>query len=283
MSSPPHNLLALLHPAPASGTSASFRPRLAIVIPAFNEERNLERVLLEVQALATAQPAWEMIPVVVNDGSTDATPSLLANLAPRFGVHYVTLPVNLGIGRAVQTGFRHALALGADAVVQLDGDGQHPAPEIPRLLAPIAAGEAEVSIGSRYVPDAGGNVSSRMRELGTAFFSALIRVLVGLRVRDTTSGFRAYARRSAEFIADHYPDDYPEVEVLVPLARRGFRVREVPVTMRARAGGRSSLTPGRSLYYMLKVAFAAVIDSLRPGHPDPDEARARIAHGRRGG
>jgi glycosyltransferase involved in cell wall biosynthesis len=239
-------------------------PRIAVVIPVFNEEKNIESVLGELAQLRRARPRWEIVPVFVNDGSTDRTATVLDALAPLFQARVITLPLNLGIGRAVQTGFQWAVRWGADVTLQLDGDGQHPALEIPKIVCPVLAQATDVAVGSRYVSGAGGMVSSRLRRIGTAFFSVLLRVVAGVRVADTTSGFRAFSPEATDFLAKRYPDDYPEVQTYVPLARSGFSIREVAVTMRYRAGGSSSITPIRSLYYMLKVAFATLIDRVRP-------------------
>jgi len=240
------------------------KPRVAIVIPAFNEEKNIAHVLLEIQSLRKLKPEWLFLPIVVNDGSTDRTEMVLEEAAPDCDACFVSLPINLGIGRAVQTGFRMAVRWGADVTLQLDGDGQHPASQIPDVVKPILDGHSEVVVGSRYVKGAGGNVSSSLRQAGTWFFSRLLRTLVGVRIEDTTSGFRAFNFEAADFLARYYPDDYPEVQAYVPLARKGFRISEVPVTMRPRAKGRSSITPIRSIYYMVKVAFATTIDRVRP-------------------
>jgi glycosyltransferase involved in cell wall biosynthesis len=249
------------------------RPKIAVVIPAFNEERNIEKVLADVQALRRERRSWEVLSIVVNDGSTDATERVLETIAARYGARYISLPQNIGIGGAVQTGFRSAVRWGADVTLQLDGDGQHPAAGIPAIVEPVLARKADVVVGSRYVEGAGGNVSTSFRQAGTRFFSWLLRCLAGVRVRDATSGFRAFGAEAAEFIARDYPDDYPEVEAYVPLARRRFSILEVPVTMRPRRGGASSITPFRSAYYMVKVAFATFIQTIRPLPPrrkDPD-------------
>jgi glycosyltransferase involved in cell wall biosynthesis len=253
-------------------------PRIAIVIPAFNEERNIEQVLIEVNKLRAHRPRWDILPIVVNDGSTDQTGRILERVSRKYRARAIQLPLNLGIGRAVQAGFRLAVHWGADVTLQLDGDGQHPAEQIPALAAPILAGMSDVVVGSRYIHGAGGNVSSTLRQGGTLIFSKLLRFLVGVRVNDATSGFRAFNHDAADFIARYYPDDYPEVEAYVPLARQDFQIREVAVKMRARAHGRSSITFLQSFYYMLKVAFAATIGLIRPlpprRHlPQPLEAR----------
>jgi glycosyltransferase involved in cell wall biosynthesis len=242
-------------------------PKVAVVIPAYNEEHNIESVLREIQKLQAAHPKWEILPIVVNDGSTDQTEHVLNQISEKYGARVIHLPVNLGIGRAVQSGIRFAVQWGADAALQLDGDGQHPADQIPAIIEPILTQTADVVVGSRYVKGAGGNVSNHFRQAGTMFFSALLKILTGVRVYDTTSGFRAFNRDSADFIARYYPDDYPEVEAYVPLARKKFSIIEVPVSMRPRAGGHSSITPVLSVYYMIKVAFATIIDAVRPLPP----------------
>jgi glycosyltransferase involved in cell wall biosynthesis len=264
-----------LYQRTATGAGASSRrlrlvdtetklPRIAIVIPAFNEEKNIESVLIDIRALQINHTEWEIIPIVVNDGSTDGTEELLKQLAPRYGMYIVNLPLNVGIGCTVQAGFQFAQLWFPDVTLQLDGDGQHPASQIPQVIQPILSGDADVVVGSRYVKGAGGNVSSSLRQVGTKFFSILLKVLVGIKIEDVTSGFRAFNSEAAQFISKVYPDDYPEVETFVPLARREFRIAEVPVTMRTRSAGTSSITPIRSLYYMIKVMFATTLDVLRP-------------------
>lgn len=243
------------------------RTKVAIVIPCYNEERNIEKVLLEINALRLARPDWEVLPVIVDDGSTDGTAELLNRIAFRYGAAVLSMPINVGIGGAVQAGFRYAVKWGADVSLQLDGDGQHPASEVPAIVDPLLSHKADVIVGSRYLPGASGNVSTNLRFAGTWCFSRLLQLLLGIRIHDTTSGFRAFNADASDFIARYYPDDYPEVEAYVPLARRGFQILEVPVRMRPRNGGSSSITPLRSVYYMIKVAFATVMDVFRPLPP----------------
>jgi glycosyltransferase involved in cell wall biosynthesis len=242
----------------------SRRPKIAVLIPAYNEEKNIETVLMEIQRLRAIRPRWEIASIVVNDGSRDRTGEVLSRIAPKYGAFVIHLPLNLGIGCAVQTGFKYAVRWGADVALQLDGDGPHPASQIPAIICPILAKKADVVVGSRYVDGAGGNVSSKLRQTGTIFFSNLLRLLVRIRVKDTTSGFRAFSSEATAYLARYYPDDYPEVEAYVPLARKNFTILEVPVTMRSRSGGRSSITPLRSIYYMIKVGFATMIGLVRP-------------------
>jgi len=238
--------------------------KIAVLIPAYNESKNIERVLREVHGLRETQPDWEILPIVVNDGSKDQTEEVLSRIARQYGAYAIHLPLNLGIGRAVQTGLMHAQIWGAEIALQLDGDGQHPADQIPAIVAPILERKTDVTVGSRYVSGAGGNVSSHVRQLGTLFFSALLKILVGVEITDTTSGFRAFNREAIEYLVQCYPDDYPEVEAYVLLARKNFKMLEIPVTMRQRIQGKSSITPIRCAYYMIKVAFAAMIGLVRP-------------------
>lgn len=260
--------------------AAAKRPIVGVVIPAFNEEANIEKVLARLMVLQEQHPELKITPIVVNDGSSDRTEDVLREIAPRYSARYVTLPLNLGIGRAVQTGFQIAHSIGADVILQFDGDGQHPAEAIPRLVEPILRGEVDVVVGSRYVAGAGGNVSSGIRQIGTYFFSFLLKTLVGLTLKDTTSGFRAFNAEANDFLARYYPDDYPEVTAYVPLVRSRFTIREIPVSMNRREGGTSSITPLKSVYYMIKVAFATFMDVFRK-LPKRRERRAaeRVAGG----
>lgn len=227
--------------------------RLLVIIPAYNEEASLARVIANVQAAA---PQASIL--VINDGSRDDT----ARVAESTGAHVVTLPYNLGIGAAVQTGFLFAHKGGYDYTVQVDGDGQHDPNEIGEILGPVMSGEADVVAGSRYIEDRG-YITPWLRRIGIVILAALIGLLVRRRVTDPTSGFRASNRRAIEYCAEQYPPDYPEPESVVQFARAGIRMKEVPVTMNPRYGGQSSITPFRSLYYMIKVILAISIGMVR--------------------
>lgn len=225
-----------------------------VIIPAFNEEDSIQEVIRSVKR---CHPAMDI--VVVNDGSTDRT----AEMARSAGdVHVIDLPINLGIGGAVQTGYLYAHRHGYELAVQLDGDGQHDPQELAKIVAPVAEGAADCCIGSRFL-EKGGFRSSRSRRLGIVFFSWMIRWIAGVKFTDPTSGFRAVNRRVLDKFAQYYPDDYPEVEAIALLVRSGFTVRETPVRMRLRTGGSSSITPLKSLYYMLKVSLAVVMTRVR--------------------
>jgi len=228
--------------------------RKAAIVPAYNEAGSIGGVVAELQ---TAHPEFEI--VVVDDGSTDET----AALARRAGAEVVVLPFNLGIGGAVQTGLEWARRRGCDLVVQVDGDGQHDPREIEKLLQPIVAGSADVAVGTRFAGDRTYR-ASMTRRIGIGLFAGLVSLIVRQRVTDTTSGFRAMNARAIELFADEYPYDYPEVEATVLIFRHRLRLVEVPVTMRQREAGRSSITVFRSLYYMGKVSLALFVGLLRP-------------------
>jgi glycosyltransferase involved in cell wall biosynthesis len=232
------------------------RRRVAIV-PALNEERSVVRVIDELRAF---DPGLEI--VVVDDGSTDRT----AEVARARGAHVLRLPFNLGIGGAVQTGFRYAFEQGFDLAVRVDGDGQHDPAQLGDVLEPVLAGEADVSVGSRFAGSEGYR-SSRSRRLGIRILAWTVSALVGQRVTDTTSGFQAVDRAGIALFAREYPHDYPEVEATVMAHRHGLRLAEVPVAMREREHGRSSITALRSIYYMVKVLLALGIGVFRRESP----------------
>lgn len=228
-------------------------PRTLIIIPAFNEEASLPGVI---QDLRTNFPEGDIL--VVDDGSRDRT----AAIAAAAGVRVARLPFNLGIGGAVQTGYRLAQKEQYDVAVQFDGDGQHVAAEIRGLLDALARGGGDIVVGSRFLAP-GDYRPSFFRRIGIWIFSRVLSSIIGMPVTDTTSGFRAANRRVIAQFSRVYPEDYPEVESLVVLHRAGLRIAEVPVRMRDRTGGRSSITPVRSAYYMVKVLLAVFVDLLK--------------------
>lgn len=238
------------------------KPKVALIIPVYNEEETIESVIKEVDSIRKRNLNWDILPIVVNDGSKDNTSLILKSLENKMNIRVIHLPINLGIGGAVQTGIQFAELWSADVMLQIDGDGQHPVVQMNSLVTPILEGRADVVVGSRYLPGSGGSVSSRSRRLGTWMFSVVLKGVTGFRVQDTTSGFRALSKDAAKVISKDYADDYPEVEAYVPWIRHGFRIMEVPVKMRPRQGGVSSITPLQGIYYMIKVMFSTLFSKV---------------------
>lgn len=231
--------------------------KIAAIVPAYNESQSIAAVVHELNA-AARQAGISLTVVVVNDCSKDDTGTIIDAL-PCVALH---LPVNLGIGGAVQTGFRYALENGFDAAVQVDGDGQHPAEAVPLLLQEMQNNRCDVVIGSRFITGQGFQ-SSFVRRLGIQWFSRLNKLLTGLRVADTTSGLRLFNRRALEMVSHWYPDEYPEPEILVQFARADLQIKETPVQMRERQGGTSSIDSVRAVYYMWKVTLAILFTRMR--------------------
>lgn len=229
--------------------------KILVIIPAYNEQENIEKTIRDVQ---DHMPEADYI--VVNDCSKDRTKEILQ----KAHAAYLDLPVNLGIGGGVQTGYRYALEQGYDVAIQFDGDGQHDASYIKDLIAPIASGQADVAIGSRFVKNEGFQ-SSTMRRLGIRFLSGLIKLLCGIKVRDVTSGMRAVNRGMIKKFAQNYAQDYPEPEAILLSGLIRAKIVEIPVQMRERQGGTSSINVVQSIYYMVKVSIALVITRMTTG------------------
>ena len=226
--------------------------RTLFIVPAHNERQALPGVVADLRQHAPGDV------LVVNDGSTDGT----GDVARGLGAHVLDLPVNLGIGGAVQAGLLFAREHRYDVAVQFDGDGQHRADQVALIVAPVLAGEADVVIGSRFLAPSDYRAPFA-RRLGIALFAWVNSLVIRRRVTDSTSGFRSYNAAAIGFLAREYPQDYPEPEAVVTLARHGFVLMEVPVAMRDRQGGRSSITLLRSIYYMLKVLIAIAVGATR--------------------
>lgn len=229
--------------------------RLLIIIPAYNEADSIEDLLYEIETLKL--PLHADI-IVINDCSSDQTSSILT----RKNVPHINLPVNLGIGGAVETGFKYALINNYDYAVQVDGDGQHQPVEILKLLEAMLSSSSDIIIGSRFIKNSGFQ-STTARRIGIRIFKGLINLLCGIKISDATSGFRLYNKKSIEFLADKYPDEYPEPESIVILHLNSFNITEVSVSMRERKKGKSSIQTLSSLYYMMKVSLAIIFSFLK--------------------
>ena len=226
------------------------------IIPAYNEERIIVSVIDEIKEFD------ESIDIlIINDASTDRTGETAAACGRAI---VINLPCNLGIGGTVQTGFKYAARYGYDIAFQYDGDGQHIASEISKLIRPLELHEAEVVIGSRFCQNHKGYRSTLMRRMGIRVFKIVNSLLVRQWICDNTSGFRAYNKRAIEFLSKNYPGDYPEPEAVILLGRNGFRMVEVFTEMRERPEGDSSITAFRAVYYMFKVLLAIFMCALRP-------------------
>ena len=230
------------------------KSKVLIIIPAFNEAENIEKVLTDVKGVA-----GEISIAVINDCSSDNTPAL----AKRMGVHVINLPCNLGYGGSVQTGFKYAVSEGYDYCVQIDGDGQHDPKSIMDLLNVVQSGEADVAIGSRFL----GSVQYKVpfvRRLGMKLFGKLVSLIIKQDISDPTSGYQALNRDVLQFYAyDNYPTDYPDADTFILLHYAGFKVKEVPVTMRDRQFGTAMHTNLKSFYYVYKMFLAIGILLLR--------------------
>lgn len=232
--------------------------KVLLIIPAYNEEKNLPTVQQEILAYKNQDLPFVLDYLVINDGSTDATRAV----CEQAGIHVLHLPINLGIGGAVQTGYVYAMENCYDIAVQFDGDGQHDLAYLKVLLAPLLAETCQFSVGSRFLKPDGNFRSSRLRRMGIRMLSVMLRICTGLRITDPTSGFRAADRSVITYLADHYPRDYPEPESLAELKRNRFCIEEVSVEMRERVEGTSSINFARSIYYMIKVSLAIVCKSF---------------------
>jgi len=240
------------------------RGRVVAIVPAFNEEGALPGVI---NGIRSFDPTFDI--VVVDDGSTDRT----AAVAREHGAAVVTLPYNLGIGGAVQTGFVYAYEGGYDVAVRLDGDGQHDPADLEALLGPIDADGADIVTGSRFADADCTYRPPLARRIGIVWFAKLVSALTRQRVTDTTSGFQALNRKGIALFARDYPSDYPEVEATVLVHKHGLRLVEVQVQMREREHGTSSITFVRSIYYVLKVTLALLVAMVRK-YPTAAEERS---------
>jgi glycosyltransferase involved in cell wall biosynthesis len=224
-----------------------------LIIPAFNEEGAIGRVVREVREL---HPGLDVL--VIDDHSNDGT----IGAARAAGARVLALPCHLGLGGCVQAGYKLAFELGYENVIRIDGDGQHDPRDIPRLLEALRTSGVEMAIGVRSKND-GGHRASLIRAIGIRFFKLLLRPILGRPVTDPTSGFVAVNRRALEVFSRSFPLEYPEIEALVVLQRRAFRFEEVPCRMRSRMAGRSTITPLKSVYFVVHVLLGVFVNILR--------------------
>ena len=228
--------------------------RVLVILPAFNEAETIAGVIAGLKREAAGYDI-----LVVDDGSHDATAALVQGIAD---VRLIQLPFNLGIGGAMQTGYKYALRNGYDIAVQCDSDGQHPVDRLKDLVAHVEAGNADMIIGSRYVANTD-YTPTLSRRVGKSILSRVVDSIVGGGITDTTSGFRAANRKVIAVFANQYPEDYPEAEALVVLHKLGLKAAEMPVDMLPRQGGRTSISPRNAAYYMIKVGLAILVNVFR--------------------
>lgn len=225
--------------------------KVIVIIPAYNEEDSIVQTVKNIKAATHADY------IVVNDGSTDKTRVLL----DEHKFNHMDLPINLGIGGAMQTGYQYALDHGYDYAIQLDADGQHNPDDLLGLIEEIRETDYDMVIGSRFVEKSAYR-GSLPRRIGIYYFYQFIYLLTRMKITDPTSGYRIVNRKVIESFTKYYPTDYPEVEVLVNLARRNFKIKEIKVEMNQRQGGKSSITPKKSIYYMFKVTYISLVRSV---------------------
>lgn len=231
--------------------------KIAIIIPCFNEQDTILKLYNEI--LSTKyNDNYNVVPVFINDCSSDGSEIIMR----QNNLTHLNLAVNLGIGGAMQTGFMYALNNGFDIVVQMDGDGQHPPAELEKIVVPILNNEADVVIGSRYIEKEGFQ-SSGLRRFGINYFKNLNYYLAKIKVNDSTSGYRAFNKQSLNIVANYYPDEYPEPETIMLFKLHNLRVLEVPVFMRERQGGESSIRTYKTIYYMFKVTLGIIFLYIR--------------------
>ncbi len=224
-----------------------------VIVPAYNEAGNIEKTILDIK-----EHAKDFDYVIINDCSVDNT----FEICREKGFHVVNLPVNLGIGGGVQTGYLYALRNGYDIAVQFDGDGQHNARYLAEMAEKLEQEGLDMVIGSRYITKEGFQ-SSGLRRMGIRYFTFLIKLVTGKRITDPTSGMRMVNRRTLAMFAAEYPKDYPEPESVTTLLKRRMRVEEIPVLMNERSSGVSSISLKKSVYYMVKVTLAVLMAAIR--------------------
>lgn len=230
---------------------------ILIIVPAYNEEASIKKTLGSLLELRDDITQFKIDICVINDGSKDKT----AQIVEDFDVILINLPHNLGIGSAMQTGYKYAYKNNYDIAIQFDADGQHNKDDIVNLIEPLINGECDLAVGSRYVNKTD-YTSTVYRRLGMIILSMNLMFVTGKKFTDPTSGFRAKNEKVIKQFALDYPKDYPEPEVLIQLVKRGYLIKDVKVHMSQREGGQSSITPLKSIYYMIKVSMSIFMQKL---------------------
>ena len=231
--------------------------KVLVIVPAYNEELNIKLVQDNLEK-AKKDADFSLDYIVINDGSSDGT----ERVCEENNIPVINLVHNLGIGGAMQTGYIYAYRHNYDIAIQFDGDNQHDAKYIKNLVKEIVDNDMAMVIGSRYVGNLSSFKSSLMRRFGIRFLSFILKLTTGVKIYDMTSGFRAVNREVMQLFATYYPHDYPEPETITQIIKKGYKVKEIPVMMHERKFGTSSITPLKSLYYMVKVSYAMIVRSI---------------------
>lgn len=245
------------------------KTKIAVIIPAFNEEEAIGPLL---QELKKELPEVDI--VVINDGSSDGTEQIARNE----DVNLLNLPCNLGVGSAIQAGYKLTFEKGYDIVVRIDGDGQHPPEEISKLIAAITAEDVDLIIGSRYIEKSSfGNTT--LRSFGIKLLALFLSIICRAKITDPTSGFWVIKRNLLYYFCNDYPYEYPEPEAIALMRRHGYSYKEIPVRFRARIAGKSTIRGWGSVYYMIKVGLALIVDRIRPINPRFEKSKLRSFNG----
>ncbi|MGE8080454.1 glycosyltransferase family 2 protein [Peribacillus loiseleuriae] len=236
--------------------------KILIIVPAYNEQASIAKTLRELVDFKGNHELSAIVDIcVINDGSVDKTEEIVREMGE---VILIDLPLNLGIGGAVQTGYKYANSNHYDLAIQYDADGQHKSTELQKIIQPVLAGECDLCIGGRFVEKTSYK-GSFQRRMGIFYFEKMIKLLTRVRVTDSTSGFRCVNQKVISIFAKDYPRDYPEPEVIIMLYKKGLKIKEVAVEMVAREMGESSITPWKSVYYMLKVSLSILVRKIEKG------------------
>lgn len=227
--------------------------RIIVIIPAYNEEKCIEKVVKGIKEMHQ-----EMTVLVVNDGSKDQT----EQKAVQAGAEVISLPHNLGIGGAMQTGYMYAYQYHYDIAIQMDADGQHKPEELKQIMRPLLQQQADLALGSRFIQHSSYK-SSLSRRIGIIILAFVVSLMTRVKIKDVTSGFRAVNAKGIKLFSEDYSTDYPEVDSLVLAHKSGFRIKEVPVEMEQRQAGFSSIHSWKSIYYMIKVTLSVLVKSVR--------------------